>query len=195
MNTNTHATEADTIKATYCPAEYATLFNNGSKRVIEVSKTTLDLAVEQTTEVLASCKKALPASMPGLFLFDLAGQAFEGYLTLQKRLVDLAVEQSTAAVEATNEYMQDASKATAGFPTLIQQSVERTVTAQKSVLEFAVKQTTAVSDAVKQQPGVTGTPIETVADAIQRGVDTLHGTQNEILDSANKNVKAMIAKA
>jgi hypothetical protein len=195
MNTNTHATEAETIQATYCPAEYATLFNNGSKRVIEVSKTTLDLAVGQTTEVLATCKKALPASMPGLFLFDLAGQALEGYVTLQKSLLDLAIEQSTAAVEATHEYIQDASKAKAGLPTLIQQSVERTVTAQKSVLEFAAQQTTAVSDTVKQQPGVTGTAIETVTDSIQRGVDTLHETQNEILDSANMNVKAMIAKA
>jgi hypothetical protein len=193
MNTNTHATEAETIKATYCPAEYATLFNNGSKRVIEVSKTTLDLAVQQNNELLASCKKALQASMPGLFLFDLAGQAFEGYVTLQKSLLDLAVEQSTAAVEAT--HIHDASKAKAGIQILMQQSVERTVTAQKSVLEFAAKQTKAVSDTVKQQPGVTGMPVETVTDSVQRVVDTLHATQNEILDSANKNVKAMIAKA
>jgi hypothetical protein len=102
MNTSTNATkaEAETTEATYCPVASATLFNNGSKRVVELSKTSLDLAVEQNTEILASCKKALKASsMPGLFLFDLAGQAFEGYVTLQKSLLDLAVEQSTAVAD------------------------------------------------------------------------------------------------
>jgi hypothetical protein len=102
MNTNTNATktEAETTEATYCPAAYATLLNKGLERVVEMSKTSFDLAAEQNTEVLASCKKALKAlSMPGLFLFDLAGQAFEGYVTLQKSLLDLAVEQSSAAAD------------------------------------------------------------------------------------------------
>ena len=98
-------------------------------------------------------------------------------------------------MEAAQEYIQDASKVKAGIPNLIQQSVDRTVTAQKSVLEFAAKQTKAVSDTVKQQPGVAGTPVETVTDSVQHGVNTLHASQNEILDSATKNVKAMIAKA
>jgi hypothetical protein len=61
--------------------------------------------VEQNTEILASCKKALKASsVPGLFLFDLAGQASEVYVTLQKSLLDLAIEQNTEAVKAAHEH-------------------------------------------------------------------------------------------
>ncbi len=60
MNTNTKSTntEAETTEATYCPAAYATLFNKGLERVVEMSKTSLDLAVKQNAEVLASYKKA-----------------------------------------------------------------------------------------------------------------------------------------
>ena len=119
--------EAETTEVTYCPAAYATLFNKGLERVVEMSKTSLDLAVEQNAEVLASYKKALKASsLPGLFLFDLAGQAFEGYVTLQKSLLDLAVEQSTAVLDAAKECSHDASKAKAGISNMIQQSVDRT---------------------------------------------------------------------
>jgi hypothetical protein len=88
-------------------------------------------------------------------LFDLAGQAFEGYVALQQNLLDLALEQSTAVVDAATEYSQDLSKAKAGIPKLIEQSVDRMVAAQNSVLDFAAEQNKAVSDAVKQQPGVT----------------------------------------
>jgi hypothetical protein len=59
METNTKSvkSEAETIKATFCPAAYASLFSKGLKRVVEVSKTFLDLGVEQNTEVLASYKE------------------------------------------------------------------------------------------------------------------------------------------
>ena len=53
----------------YARQRYATLFNKGLERVVEAGKTSLDLVVEQNTEVLASYKKAMKASaMPGLFL-------------------------------------------------------------------------------------------------------------------------------
>ena len=69
-NTKSTKTEAETIAATFCPAAYASLFSKGLKRVVEASKTSLDLAVEQNTEILASYKKVLNASsIPGLFLF------------------------------------------------------------------------------------------------------------------------------
>jgi hypothetical protein len=146
MNTNNKSTktEAEATEATYCPAAYATLVNKGFEKVVEVSKTALDLAVEQNAEVLGSYKKALKASaMPGLFWFDLAGQAFEGYVSLQKNLLDLAVGQSTAFIDASKELSHDPTKAKAGIKEMIQQSVDRTVVAQKSVLTFAANQAAA----------------------------------------------------
>jgi hypothetical protein len=39
---------------------------------------------------------------------------------------------------------------------------------------------------VKRQPGFAGTPVETVTEAVQRGVDTVLEAQKEILASATK---------
>ncbi len=193
MDTQSTKTEAEA--SMYNTAAFTALFNNGLERVVEASKASLDAAREQNAEVLTSCKKVLKASsLPGLFVFDLAGQAFEGYVTLQKNLLDLAVEQSTSMMNAAQEYSQDASKAK-GINTLIQQSVDRTVAAQNSVLDFAAKQAKAAGESVKQQPGVTGTAVETVTEAVQRGMDNVIAAQKEIVNLAAKPVKTTTVKA
>lgn len=192
MSTNTKSTKEETNEMTYGTAAYAALFNKGLERVAEVSKSSLDLTVAQNIEFLASCKNALKIPMPGLFLFDMAGSAFEGYVALQKNLLGLAVEQSTAVVNATQ---LDADKAKGGINALIEQSVDRTAAAQNSVLDFAAKQAKAAGETVKQQPGVTGSPTETVTDSVQKGVDAVVATQKEILNLATKTVKSTAVKA
>ena len=140
MHLETKPTKAETTEAACCPFTSATLFSKGLERVIEASKTTLDLTVEQNAEVLASCKKALNASsMPGSFIFDMAGTAFEGYATFQKSLLDLTVEQNNTAVEAAHEFSHDASKAKEEISHVIRQSVDHAQTAQKTALDLAVK--------------------------------------------------------
>jgi hypothetical protein len=126
METNPKSTKtkAENIETSFCPATYATLFNKGIKLVLEVSKTSLNSATEQNSEVLASYKQTLKASSrPSLFLVDLAGQAFERHVTLQKSLLDMSVEQSGAVAEAARDYIHDPSQ-------------DRTVTAQISVVVF-----------------------------------------------------------
>jgi hypothetical protein len=152
MRLETKPTKAETTESTCCPFASATLFSKGLERVIEASKTSLDLAVEQNAEVLASCKKALSASsMPGSFLFDMAGQAMEGYVTFQKSLLDFTAEQNATAVEAAHRYSHDASKAKEGIAHVIRQSVDHAEAAQKTALDLAAKQTKEASDTVKQQ--------------------------------------------
>jgi hypothetical protein len=131
---------------------YATVYTTGLKRAADASKTTLDMVAEQNSEFLSTWKQAFKGStMPGLFLFDLAGQAFEGYVALQKNLLDLAVEQSTAVVKAVQEFKQNPEEAKDGITNIFQGSLNRGITAQKSVLDFAAKQSKAVSDAVMDQ--------------------------------------------
>ncbi len=179
----------------YNTAAFTTLCKKGLERIVQVSKTSLDMAAEQNAEVLASCKKALSASpMPGLFLFDLAGQAFEGYVALQKNLMGLAVEQSSSMMDTAQEYNRDASKSE-GMNALIQQSVDRAIAAHNSVLDFSAKQAKAVSETVQQQSGVTGTPVATVTESVQRGVDTVIAAQKEMGNIAGKAVKTTTAKA
>ena len=148
-------TEAIT-EATCCPLASAALFSKGLNRVIKASTTYLDLAVEQNADFLDFCKKALNASsMPGSFIFDMAGEAFEGYVTFQKSLWDFTVEQNNAAVEAAHEYEQDASKAKDGIAHVIRQSVDHAEAAQKTAVDLAVKQNKEVSDTVKHQRELT----------------------------------------
>ena len=159
MTANAKSTKLEeTIEATFSPVACATLYNKGLERAVEVSKTTLNLAAQQNADLLAAIKKALKgSSLPGTFVFDLAGQAFEGLIAVQKNLLDLALEQSNAAIEAIQEYGQDATKAKSEFGNVLQASLDRSIAAQNSVVEFAVKQTKAVSETVKQQPGIAGT--------------------------------------
>jgi hypothetical protein len=190
---NTQATETETIA--YNTAEFMTLFNKGLERVVAVSKSYLDLAIEQNSEVLASYKEAMEgSSLPGTCLFDLAGQAFENYVTLQKSLLGLAVEQSTSVINAA-QVCQDASKAKDEISNLIQQSVERSVAAQTSVMDFATKQSKAASETIKQQSSEVAAKGEKLTQSAQRGVDTVVAAQKEILNAATKSIKPTTSKA
>jgi hypothetical protein len=152
MHLETKPTKVETTESTCCPFASATLFSKGLKRVIEASKTSLDLAVEHNAEVLASCKKALSASsMPGAFLFDLAGKTFDGYVTFQKSLLDFTAEQNATAVEAAHRYSHDVGTAKEEITDVTRQSVDHAEAAQKTALDLAVKQTKEVSATMKQQ--------------------------------------------
>jgi len=191
MSTNTK-TEAE---AAFCPAAYVTLLNKGLERVVEVSKTSLDLLVAQNAEILAACKKSIDASFPAHSLFDLAGQVFAGQIALQKNVLDFLIEQNTALAEAAKNYVHDAGKANAEISALLQESVDQAVSVQNSALDLAAKQPKAVSDTVKNQPVVAGTPAAKVADSVQRGFDTVVSAQKQILPSTPKAAKSATRKA
>ena len=112
---NAKATKLEeTIEATFCPLAYTALYTKGLERSIELSKSGLDLAVKQNAEILAAIKNALKGtSLPGLFVLDLAGEAVEGLVGVQKSLLNLALEQSNASIEAVQAYGKDAEKAKA----------------------------------------------------------------------------------
>ncbi len=148
-------TETATNELKNIENNYATLYTSGLKRAADASKTTLDMLAGQNSEFLSTWKQMFKGSaLPGLSLFDLAGQAFESYVALQKNLLDLAVEQSTAVVEAVQEFKQNPEEASEGISTMVQKSLNRGIAAQRSVLDFATKQSKAVSDAVEQEKQV-----------------------------------------
>lgn len=195
MSTKSTKTIAETIESTFNTTESTKLFNKGLERIVEASKATLDLAAAQNADLLAAIKKAAkPAQVPE-FVFDLAGQAVAGQVSLQKNLLDLVVAQNLSLSELAQELIAEPAKAQAGLTKLIQQSVDRGVSAQDSVLEYAAAQAKAVSESVKMQPNVAGSPVETVADSIQKGVETAIATQKEILANAAKASKNAVAKA
>ena len=167
-----------------------TLFNKGVERKAQVQKQLLDLAAQQNAEALATCKKLFQAapSVPGLFLFDLAAQAFDNYVAVQKSILSLVVEQSSAFAEyAAQARTEPPAKAMSGFTDMMQQSVERGMAAQKSALDTAAQQNDAASETVKRE--LSGTPAAAVADSIRLGVNAIIETQKEVLEIAAKPLK------
>jgi hypothetical protein len=188
-NTSSTTIEAETAEAAYCPAAYVNLFSQGLERIVEVSKTSLDLVVEQNTEVLGSCRRALKgSSLPGLFLLDFASQAFEDCVTIQKRLLDLTVEQSSSVLDAAQGYRRNAGTAKSGTAEAKHQTTDREVAAKRSVAEPAPKQAKVVSEAVKQQPRVVKAHIPAAKDSIQPDAGTL--IAKEIVPLAAKQREA-----
>jgi hypothetical protein len=110
MNSNPNSTKAkaEDIGATFGSGAYANVFKEGWERAVKVGKTSLDLAVVENAEALASYEKVLKVPTP--FLFDLAGRALRGYVTFQKSLLDLAAESSSAAIKTSAEQCQYAGK-------------------------------------------------------------------------------------
>jgi hypothetical protein len=129
------------------PAEFANVFLKGVERAAELQKKSLDAAVQQNAEVIASYKppQALSA-LPNVF--ELAGKAFEGYIEAQKSVIDQMVQQTSALVESAKESGNSARKVAEVFTKTIEQSIERSVDMQKKALDLVAQQA--------KGPGTTG---------------------------------------
>lgn len=101
MNANTKSTLTDPIS---CATAF---YNRRFQTAVEAGKSSMDLAFEQNSAILAFYRKALKGSaLPGQFLFNFTDQALEGAVAMQKRLLNLAVQQGAAVTKAAQEYRQ-----------------------------------------------------------------------------------------
>jgi hypothetical protein len=171
---------------------FASLLEKGFEHVLEASKNSLEFAVKYNTEVLESTRKAfnLAPNTPGLFLFDVAGKAFENYAELQKKVLNILGEQGTAVAGTVREGAKAGANLASNAAVAFHDSVDRTAAANKAVLEFAAKANRQVVESVKQQKGVAGTPLAEMAEAVQRGMEALIEAQKATLEAAASQLKA-----
>jgi len=189
-------TITEALEASYSPDAFASLAINGVGRAIEASKTWLNLAANQNADILDAMKKAMAGTpWAGLPLLELTEQAVEGYVAIQNELLDLTLEQITAVTNACQAAGTDVEKAKSEFANVLRTSADRATVAQNSVMKYASKQAKAGMDAVKAQRGVAGTDAEVMADAIQRGFDTVVAAQKDLMEMATSQVKSAAAKA
>ena len=126
------------VKST-APADFTNLFLKGVEQAADLQKKSLEAALQQNAEAIATYKKsAQAATMPNVF--ELAGKALESYIEAQKNVIDQIVQQTTALVESTKGSGVSAQKVAETFTKNIEQSIERTVEVQKKALELAVQQ-------------------------------------------------------
>jgi hypothetical protein len=122
------------------PADFANLFLKGVERAAELQKKSLDAAVQQNAELIATYQKGAQV-VPALpNVFDLAGKAFEGYIEAQKSVIDQMVKQTAALVESAKESGNSAQKVAEDFTKTIQPLIEHTVEVQKKALELVAQQ-------------------------------------------------------
>ena len=125
------------------PTEFASLFIKGVERAAELQKKSLDDAARQNAEAIAAYKKG-PQSMPSApAVYDLAGQAFEGYIEAQKSVIDHIVKQTASLVESAKDSGNSAQKVAADLTKTIQQSIERAVEVQKKALDLVTREAKA----------------------------------------------------
>lgn len=177
------------------PLAMAGLVQNGVERIAELQKSALDFAAKQNAEAIDVCKKAvrLPEASPVAGVFDMAVQAFDSFVSVQKSMLDMMTEQTNAVLE----YVQERGTAMPGLEglnDLVAESVDRATAAQKTVLNFAEQQSKAVTETLKKQSGMPGTRMAEMADSVQRGVDAILESQKEMVDMAAKPLKAVASK-
>jgi hypothetical protein len=161
---------------------------NNVGRVADLQKKTLDLAAEQSAELIGAWKKAFsyfPVTPPAFF-FDFADQAIQTAIKNQKSAIDLVVEQTEAATDIASVRLEAYSKIAQGVSTTIRKSVERSVDAQAKVLEFASAQNKAGFESAKKQIGAASGPATAILDTFQLGADTVIEAQKSFLNIASQ---------
>ena len=161
---------------------------NNVAQIADLQKKTLDIAAGQTAEWIGACKKTLsyfPVT-PLAFIFDLAGQAVQTAIEIEKSAVDLVVEQSKAAAGIAKVRAEAYSKIADGVTTSIQKSVGRSIEAQKTILEFAGEQNKAVVESIKKQFGAAASPAGVIVDRLQSGAHAVIEAQKSFLNLASQ---------
>jgi hypothetical protein len=163
------------------------LFTKNVERLAELQKKSLEVAAEQSAEFVATCKEAFETTpeTPGMFVFDLLGQAFDRTVEAQKTVIDQTVEQSNAFAELMKERTGSAKKVAEGMTAAFQQTIEQSVAAQKKAIDYFAQQQKAAYETAKKQFQFTNP----AAEAFQAGMDVLIETQKTMIDIATKPLK------
>jgi hypothetical protein len=190
ISTPATAEATDAVDATV--VSLATLMHRGIERLADLQKATLDVVGQQTADINATVRKAvkLPPELSNAPFLDFTGQAVQGWIGAQKNVLDLMLEQSAQAVEATKERGKNAGKSVALLSEFVQKAAERTVEAQKAMLDFAAKQNKAASEMIQKHADVLGAPVAKATQSFETGMTTLIDTNKEFLETASKLAKA-----
>src|SRR5271169_2747630 len=167
---------------------FTPLVLNSVERVADLQKKTLDVAAEQTAELIGAWKTAFsyfPVTPPAFF-FDFAGQAVQTAIEAQKSAIDLVVEQTESATDIAKVRVEAYAKIVDGVRTSVRKSVERSVETQKKMLEFASAQNKAGFESAKKQLGAAAGPATAVLDTFQLGADTVIEAQKSFLNFASQ---------
>jgi len=157
------------------------LYMSGIERLAEIQKKGLELALQHSSDVVTAWKKFTPAA-PGNLLLDLANTTLERFAETQNGAIDLVVEQTHSFAELVKERETKATDSAERGKQRAKEAIQHSVAAQKTALDFTAKQAKVAFETAKQQLGYAGTPVGSVADTVQHGMEVMVETQKGILD-------------
>ncbi len=109
---------------------------------------------------------------------DWIRQGTEGFIATQKILLDLAAQQNALALTIVRERLGLFSPTLSKNATnLVGKGAHNLFGAQQALLDLLARQNQIVSEGLK--PAIAGTPAESIADLIHRGLDNFVTTQKE----------------
>jgi hypothetical protein len=164
--------------------DFITLFWHGMERIANVQKQTIDIAVQQHTEMVELVKKVVEKvpGTPGLPMLKVATGAVSRYADTQKAAINLVVEQTHVWTDIFKDRAKTAKSATESTANVAKQTLESSFAVQKKMLENTAAQAKDVIDIAKHQFGLNSAQADAMSNTLQRGVDTIVEAQTELME-------------
>jgi len=153
---------------------YPDIIQKSFEKLVELQRSAFDVYEQQARAAIQTAKELFPVmSLPS---FEIAEQEMNELLRMQKRTLELVLDQSTAYMNSmrTNPFVTDGRE----IKGAMHDSAEYLVSMQKKAVDFATQQTQRFTELMRQEPGTFGTTGMGAADAIQRGTDAFVRAQN-----------------
>lgn len=173
-------------EATEFGANLAGLFLKSVERFAELQKQSIDVAVQQSTEMSEVVKK-MAEKLPGAprpAVFEMAAGNVARCADTQKSAINFVVEQSKVWTDTIKDRSLTAKDLSDSNGKTVKQTLERSFAVNKKVLENTAAGAKAMMDAAKEQFGLRGTQAEAMTDSFIKGIDTAIDAQKKVMDIA-----------
>jgi hypothetical protein len=110
-------------------------------------------------------------------------QGTEGFIATQKILLDLAAQQNALALTMLRDrfgFSAPNAKSFSDFAAIGMKNFKSFMEAEQVILDVVARQNTIVAEGLK--PGVSGTPVEGLAEVVRQGLDNFIAAQKQFLD-------------
>ena len=173
-------------EATEFGANLAGLFLKSVERFAELQKQSIDVAVQQSTEMSEVREEdgREVAGAPRPAVFEMAAGNVARCADTQKSAINFVVEQSKVWTDTIKDRGLTAKDLSDSNGKTVKQTLERSFAVNKKVLENTAAGAKAMMDAAKEQFGLRGTQAEAMTDSFIKGIDTAIDAQKKVMDIA-----------
>jgi hypothetical protein len=177
------------IKPTFRPdAAIVKIADEGVERFTAAGKILLDLAAGETALVVDGVKEGLRLPAFGRTVLDVVRHRVDTLISLQKRLLGAATEQTHTIAESYRE--GKVGKAGASLAELARQGIESFVETEKKFLDLVAHEVTAATKAGKDGHKPAGGPSKVLTQLAREGVEKYINAQEKLFHLAMEQMES-----